>query len=71
MIQWQVNGWFSLGTHLDWRRRRTARDGIRYGPYVDFHLGVLIISLGVNPVYSGELDSSVNVGRGGLRAEHY
>lgn len=69
MVQWQVDGWVSLGIHVDLRRRYTAVERVPYGPYVDVHLGVMIVSVGVNPVYSGELSSSVSVGRGGLRGD--
>ena len=68
MIQWQWNGWLSLGIHVDCKRRVAARPGRHYGPYLDLHLGCLILSLGRWPVYSGELEYSVSVGRGGLAA---
>lgn len=69
MVQWAVDGWVSLGVHVDFRRRVNAVNGERFGPYVDLHLGVLILSVGVNPLYSGELDSTVSVSRGGERAD--
>ena len=65
MVQWSVDGWVSLGVHLDCRHRYRA-DGQCYGPYVDVHLGCVIISLGHHPQFSGELEKSVSVSRGGL-----
>ena len=50
-IHWQVDGWASLGLHVDLKRRITA-EGERYGPYVDLHLGPVIASVGVNPIRS-------------------
>lgn len=66
MVQACFDGWLSLGIHVDPRRRRTA-EGERYAPYVDLHLGCFIVSLGVNPVRSGEIEASVGVSRGGKR----
>lgn len=65
MVQWAFDGWVSLGIHLDWRRRVTGK-GVRYGPYVDFHLVVAIVSFGVNPAYAGDLDAMASFSRGGL-----
>jgi hypothetical protein len=59
MVQWAWDGWFSLGIHMDFRHRRRAE--FSYGPYVDLHLGVLILSLGWRPVYAGELDLHTSV----------
>ena len=67
MVQASFDGWVSLGIHIDLRRRRAA-NGRRYGPYVDLHLGCVIVSLGVNPAYSGEIGAASSVSRGGLRA---
>ena len=64
-IQWQWNGWLSLGIHVDWRCRRRA-DGRRYGPYADLHLACIILSVGRWPIYSGDLDQACSVSRGGL-----
>jgi hypothetical protein len=64
MVQWQVDGWLSLGIHIDLRRRIDS-DGHSYGPYIDFHLGFVILSLGYHPVYSGEMRKAVSVSRGG------
>jgi hypothetical protein len=65
MVQWQFAGWLSLGVHLDFRTRITA-EGQRYGPYLDLHLLCVIVSLGRWPLYSGALERSVSVSRGGL-----
>lgn len=70
MIQACFDGWFSLGIHLDLRRRRNAEQQIDFGPYVDLHLGCVIISLGYNPAVSGRLHSSINCGRGGIPEEY-
>lgn len=67
MVQWTWDWWFSLGVHLDLRQRINARNKQKYGPYIDFHLGFVIVSIGVNPVYSGEIDSTCSVSRGGER----
>jgi len=66
MIQWCFDWWFSLGIHVDFRTRVRSTDLKKYGPYIDFHLGFIIISIGRNPVYSGELDLIAPGGRGGL-----
>lgn len=68
MLQWSCNGWLSLGVHVDFRTR-PARGGLTYGPYVDVHLGPVIVSVGNRPVYSGNLEASTSVARGGVRAE--
>lgn len=47
---WCWDGFFSLGVHVDVKRRYAATDGARYGPYVDFHVGPAVLSLGVNPI---------------------
>jgi hypothetical protein len=59
MLQWAFDGWLSFGVHFDFRHRR--RSGFSYGPYIDFHLGVLIVSLGWQPVYAGEIDLKTSV----------
>lgn len=46
-IQWATDGTLSLGLHLDPRRRRAPAGN--YGPYIDLHLGPLVLSLGNNP----------------------
>lgn len=63
---WCWDGYLSLGVHVDWTRRRTAREGIPYGPYADVHLGPAVIGVGVHPIYSRDVNF-----RPGLRAEHH
>lgn len=65
-LQWCADGWLSLGLHVDPRTRRHARTGLVYGPYLDLHLLIVIVSLGRRPQLSGELERSVSVSRGGL-----
>ena len=65
MVQWCLDGWFSLGVHVDFRIRQIS-DGQTYGPYVDLHLGCVIISIGNNPAFSGRLESACSVSRGGV-----
>lgn len=55
MLQGACAGWLSFGLHLDFRRRQRG-DGLSYGPYLDLHLGCLILSLGWRPVYAGEIE---------------
>jgi hypothetical protein len=43
MIQYSLDGTFSLGLHIDPVRREA------YGPYLDLHLVALAISLGRRP----------------------
>jgi hypothetical protein len=64
-IQWSLDRVFSLGFHFDMRRRIT-NSGEKYGPYLDIHLPCLIISLGVNPIYSGAIDLLFSYSRGGI-----
>lgn len=65
-LQWCFAGWFSFGIHIDFCRRLTSK-GLRYGPYIDFHFGCFILSLGIYPIYSGDLRASCSVSRGGIR----
>jgi len=68
MLQWQLNGWLSLGIHLDFKRRSVSGgrfQGLSYGPYFDLHLGVLILSLGWRPYLSGGLMNESGIARGG------
>lgn len=68
MIQAGSNiGPFTLGFHLDTHCRRTGRDKIRYGPYLDLHLPFTVVSVGVNPAYSGEIEMLASYSRGGVR----
>jgi hypothetical protein len=68
MVQWAFDGWLSFGIHIDFRTRVNSLCECRYGPYVDLHLGCCIVSIGRNPVYTGDLESSTSVSRGGRRA---
>lgn len=54
------------GVHIDWHRRTTACEGIRYGPYVDIHWLFGQLSFGVNPIWSTEVAASTF--RSGWRA---
>lgn len=60
MVQWALDGWLSLGVHIDFRHRKRG-DGLIYGPYVDLHFGVVILSLGLHPIYAGEIDLKTSV----------
>lgn len=69
MLQWQANWWLSFGVHVDPKRRRVSGGpfaGKSYGPYLDLHLGVLIVSLGWRPYLSGELVNESGIARGGF-----
>lgn len=59
MVQWSFDWWFSLGIHIDLRRRD------RYGPYVDVHAGPCILSVGRHPIYTDREESRLTFGRGG------
>lgn len=55
------DGWIDLGgIHLELRHRHRG-DGLTYGPYVDLHLGLVVVSLGLNPIYAGEIDLKTSV----------
>jgi hypothetical protein len=43
--------------------------GVRYGPYVDLHVGPVIASVGRNPIYAGEIDLLQSYSRGGLNGD--
>jgi len=69
MAQWQLSWWVSVGVHVDLKRRRVAGgafSGATYGPYLDVHLGALILSLGWRPYLTGELRNSSGIARGGI-----
>lgn len=66
MVQACFDGWFSLGIHIDGKRRINAGNGRRFGPYVDLHLGCVILSLGVNPVWTSEVERPKSFSRGGI-----
>jgi hypothetical protein len=58
-------GWLSFGVHIDTVTRHNNR-GCKYGPYVDLHAGLLVISVGRNPYYSSEYHSICGHSRGGV-----
>ena len=45
-VQIYLNWYFSLGVHVDLRR-----------PYADFHIGMLIVSVGDNPAITNHADT--------------
>jgi hypothetical protein len=57
---------FSLGIHVEPRRRERGAEPYHYGPYVDIHLPMLTISFGNNPVYVSSLEAQRAYSRGGL-----
>jgi hypothetical protein len=61
-VELVLDKWLSFGIHLDFGTRKT---GIRYAPYIDVYLGVLILSLGLRPHLSGEYDLLCGHARGG------
>lgn len=64
MIQWVLDGWFSVGVHVDIKTRIT-NSGAKYGPYIDLYLGVVTLSIGRNPSISSDLERSLSISRGG------
>ena len=66
-IQWRLDGCLSLGIHLEPRRRPHVLVG-SYGPYLDLHLGLITVSIGNRPAYSGDLERALSISRGGLPA---
>lgn len=68
MVQWQLDWWLSFGVHLDPKMRRVSSGqfaGLRYGPYLDLHLGFVIVSVGWRPYLTGELVNESGIARGG------
>jgi hypothetical protein len=49
MVQWSFDSTFSLGVHLDPKRRDFGGKGSTYGPYVDLHVGPFSLSVGWHP----------------------
>ena len=64
MVQVVWDGWVSLGIHVDFKHR-TDSFGHSFGPYVDLHLGIVIVSLGWHPAFSTDLERVSSVSRGG------
>lgn len=67
MVQVVFDGWLSFGIHIDYKHRRDAW-GHTYGPYIDFHLLKMILSIGYHPYLSTDLERVSSYSRGGA---HY
>ena len=52
MFQECFTAGFSAGVHIDWHRRVTGNNKQPYGPYLDIHYKVWILSLGRYPYRS-------------------
>lgn len=64
MVQVALDGTVSLGIHIDPLRRRAI--DATYGPYLDMHVGPVVLSIGNRPAWAGELHnvkSSVSIMR--------
>lgn len=68
-VQWALDRPFAVGVHLEPRTLTNSTQGVRFGPYVDVHLPFLILSVGRNPIYSGEVELLVGYSRGGVSAD--
>ena len=55
MIQWVLDGTLSLGIHIDPLRRQWGEGEGFFGPYVDLHLGPLVLSVGNRPARANAL----------------
>lgn len=64
-LLWHRDWTLSLGVHVEPRHRKRGIPP-HYGPYVDFHLPMLCVSLGWNPVYCSSLESQRNYAKGKL-----
>lgn len=64
-VQWVIGPWVSLGVHLDLSHHVDGR-GRHFGPYIDLHLVCVTVSLGYNPIYSGDLERALSISRGGI-----
>jgi hypothetical protein len=51
MLHWCFDWHFSLGFHVDFKRRKTGKDKIIYGPYIDIHFLWYIFSIGYQPYW--------------------
>lgn len=60
---------FSIGIHVEPRRRQRGSEPSSYGPYVDLHLPMLCLSVGRNPVYVSSLETQRNYAKGKLAAD--
>lgn len=63
----QRNSGLSFGVHVE-PRSHVSGAGVRYGPYVDVHVVQWVVSVGVNPIYAGELHLKASYSRGGIAA---
>lgn len=63
MIQVLWDGWISLGIHVDLKQRRALAG--TFGPYIDLHLGIVILSIGWHPYLSSNLERVASYSRGG------
>jgi hypothetical protein len=53
LVQWRFDGTLSLGLHLDPCHRQG--DHGPYGPYLDLHLGPVVVSVGYHPARASGL----------------
>lgn len=65
-MQWDLWCFLSFGVHVEVRWWMHTNSGIPYGPYADIHLPCLIVSVGRNPIYSGEFELLTSYSRGGV-----
>lgn len=61
----------NFGLHGEWRWWLRTNSGVRYGPYLDVHLPWLVLSVGRNPIYAGEVDLLKSYARGGLNGDRH
>lgn len=52
MVQWALDGTFSLGLHVDPKLRISELGP--YGPYLDLHVGPVVVSFGNHPARAGD-----------------
>lgn len=55
MVQFALDGTLSFGLHVDPLVRHWGNDGLTYGPYLDLHLGPVVVSLGNHPARAGDV----------------
>lgn len=69
LVYWTLDLTFSLGVHVEPHCRpynlKTGEHS-SYGPYVDIHLPMFVISLGNNPVYMEAIDALRRYARGNI-----
>lgn len=67
MLQWVWPAWWwSLGIHIDPRVTGRTEQGKPFGPYLDLHVWMFILSLGRNPVYTHGDTYRGTASRGGV-----